>query len=144
MAITLQPDMLMRIASMEKDAGDSPYTFGAKFCLAGVRRCLDRKRVDGEYAYFFESGHRSFAEANDLMNRLYNNAKTRKAHRYSSHTFIGKNKSTPLQAADLLAWQWYTDMRRRLRGEDTMRPGARMLWKARGAATTDCSMVMRL
>jgi len=127
MAITVRPDMFIRVMPAETDA-DTPYSFCARYCLAGARRCLDQKKLEGECAYFFESGHRSYGKANEIMNQLYNDAKLRKEHRYSSHTFIGKSKATPLQAADLLAWQWYTDLKRRMRGEDAPRLGAEALF----------------
>jgi hypothetical protein len=129
MAITVHPDMYIRVMPMEKELGDSSYSFCARFCLTGARRCMDEKKLEGDCAYFFESGHRSQSEANAIMDRLYKNPTIRKTHHYSSHTFIEKSKATPLQAADLLAWQWYADIKRRARGEKSRRLDAKALFE---------------
>jgi hypothetical protein len=127
MAITVQPDVFIRTTAPEK--ADSPYRFCVRFCLAAAQRYIDQKKIEGDCAYFFESGHGSHAEAEEIMNRLYNNGKVRRAQRYSSHTFVAKSKSTPLQATDLLAWQWYTCLRMKMYGAEAPRPGAEALFE---------------
>ena len=42
---------------------------------------------------------------------------TRKLFRYKEHQFIGKEHSACIQAADILAWQWYIDRRRKSEGK---------------------------
>lgn len=138
-AVTVQPDIFMRRMSMENVEGESPYGFCARFCLDGARRWINQKCLAGECAYFFETGHRNHAEANEIMTRTYNDARMRKALRYSSHTFVGKNHATPLQAADLLAWHWYTDMKRRMRGDGAISPTTNALLK--GARRNDYGLL---
>jgi hypothetical protein len=91
----------------------SAYTFCAHVCLTGVQWWANTSNYFGDIAYFFESGHRSQSEANVIMERIFNIPDLRRKHRYVSHTFADKQKVRPLQAADLLAWQWHTDFKRR-------------------------------
>jgi hypothetical protein len=129
LAITVQPDVLGRILSTRSGLAESPFSYCARFILTSVRRRIEEKKIVGDCAYVFESGHQSQDEANEIMHRLYLDAKLRRAHRYLSHAFISKSIATPLQAADMLAWQWYTDSRRRIRGEAASRPGAQALFE---------------
>ncbi len=128
-AITVEPEILTRVLPGDGDSAESPFSYCARFVLTGARRWIDEKKVTGDCAYIFESGHRSHEEANDIMNRLYLDARQRRAYRYLSHTFIGKSVATPLQAADLLAWHWYADRRSKTRGDAAPRPCARALFE---------------
>jgi hypothetical protein len=94
----------------------SPYSFCAHVLLAGVSSWLVANPMVTNVAYFFESGHKHQSEANNIMNILFTNAGARLAHRYSRHAFVDKEKAPPVQAADLLAWQWYSDKRHQLEG----------------------------
>ena len=63
--------------------------------------------MDGSIAYFFEAGHRFAASAHHLMNYASNDvAELKDAYRYRSHAFVSKDDAPPLQAADMLAWEW--------------------------------------
>jgi hypothetical protein len=97
--------------------------------MSHVYHWANRIAFEGDIAYFFESGHRDQSAANALMHRIFKNADHRASYRYASHTFADTEKATPLQAADLLAWQWFTDTKRkraspRQRREDLHRFGA--------------------
>jgi hypothetical protein len=137
LAVTVQPDLYIRIMPMERYLGFSPYSFCARYCLTGASSCIRTRNLPGDCAYFFESGHRSQSEANEMMNEIYDNNKIRELHRYASHTFIPKVRATPLQAADLLAWQWHTDLKHHMAG-GRRRLDAEALLKARN---DDYSMV---
>ncbi|MGA2106892.1 MAG: DUF3800 domain-containing protein [Syntrophorhabdales bacterium] len=99
----------------------SAYTLCAWEAIAGVSWWADKINYTGEIAYFFESGHRNASDTNDIMNRLFKKPDLRKDYRYSSHTFADKKKVRPLQAADLLAWQWFTHIKRVKTGDQVMR-----------------------
>jgi hypothetical protein len=90
----------------------SPYSFCAHVCLTAVHAWANKKQYNGDVAYFFESGHPSQSEANDIMNRLFQIPGMKEGHRYASHAFADKQKVRALQAADLIAWQWFTDRKR--------------------------------
>lgn len=119
-AVTVEPKMFDAIVPSLPEIG-SAYTFCAHTCLSAVKWWADKTGYHGDIAYFFESGHRSQSQANDIMNILFKNPAKRMEHRYVSHTFADKEKVRPLQAADLLAWQWHTDQKRRTRGNNKPR-----------------------
>jgi hypothetical protein len=109
----------------------TPYTFCAQIILAGIRGWIEYGIRAGfpidDMAYIFESGHRSQAEANRLMNTLFTNRRARAALKYAGHVFIRKETAPPVQAADLLAWQWYTDKRHQLEGRPRRKDCAKLL-----------------
>ena len=67
---------------------------------------MTKNSFDGTVSYFYEAGHASKTEANALMSRIFSNAALRGTYHYGSHTFADKQQLRPLQAADILAWQW--------------------------------------
>ena len=119
--ITVSPaDYETIVPDLPHDLG-SAYSYSARLCLTAVKGWIESSAFTGDVAYFFESGHKSQAEANQIMTKIFEVPELRLAYRYASHTFADKRKIRPLQAADLLAWQWHTDNKRRLRGCTSMR-----------------------
>lgn len=114
-AVTVDPKEFYEVMPKSGHIG-SAYTLCAHTCLAAVKSWADEIRFSGDISYFFESGHRSQSEANGIMNRLFSIPKLREAHRYGSHTFADKEKARLLQAADLLAWQWHSERKRKMIG----------------------------
>jgi hypothetical protein len=92
----------------------SAYSMCAHGCLAGVQSWADHAGFYGKIDYFFESGHKSQNEANRIMAEIFKQPALRQRHRYSSHAFADKRKIRPLQAADIIAWHWFTENKRRL------------------------------
>ena len=80
--------------SMEPDV----YSNCVDMCVSALRSFIDVVRIEGDVAYFFESGHTS-------QGRAYNDIAHRIAEMSASVTFAAKDKIPLLQAADLLAWQ---------------------------------------
>jgi len=74
------------------------YSNCVDMCVSALRSFVQVVRIDGDIAYFFESGHTSQGQA-------YNRIADRVAEMSASVTFAGKEKVPLLQAADLLAWQ---------------------------------------
>jgi hypothetical protein len=70
-----------------------------------------------QISYIFESGDSHQPEANAMMNFAFNHAHIRDFCMYAGHGFFPKERTTPCQAADLFAWQWFTDSRRRASGK---------------------------
>jgi hypothetical protein len=79
------------------------------WCVAGVSAWIGKHGLSGKVAYFFESGHQLQRGANEAMYRMANGERFRNLCLYHSHTFIGKDGSKAIQAADLLAWQWHRE-----------------------------------
>ena len=87
----------------------SAYNYCIWHCREGVRLWADEVQFNGDVAYFFESGHKSQSEANRIMHLSFKRKGAGCPFRYLSHTFVDKKKFPGVQAADLLAWQMFTD-----------------------------------
>lgn len=96
----------------------TPYTLCARGLLDGVQEWIEANNYTGDVAYFFEAGHASQPEANRLMQVVFGDPKLRKALRYAGHSFVPKEQSAGVQAADLLAWQFHTETRRQIERAD--------------------------
>jgi hypothetical protein len=83
-----------------------PYPFLCHFCVAKMSALLGANNIAGNVAYFFEAGHKCQGDANRLMELVHANPHFKSRFHYKSHTFLDKEDATPLQAADLLAWEW--------------------------------------
>lgn len=94
----------------------NPYTLCCHLCLLGARHWAERTSYSGKISYVFESGHRSAADSNAIMNTVFAHEDLRQDFRYSSHTFGDKRQFIPLQAADILAWQWRKRVKDELSG----------------------------
>ena len=119
-AVSVEPSKYIHIMPIDSRVGGS-YSFCVNTCLQAVASWADESNYHGDIAYFFESGHRSQSEANGIMDRIFQIPEMRKRYRYSSHTFADKRKVMALQSSDLLAWQWHTDQKRRMRGSTISR-----------------------
>jgi Protein of unknown function (DUF3800) len=115
-AITVIPKLYREITPDDPEITGTPYSFLAHACLAAVSWWATERKCTGQIAYHFESGHRSRSEADRIMQRLFRQPKLREKHRYISHAFAEKKATPALQAADLIAWHWYTDEKRRITG----------------------------
>ncbi|HEV2627102.1 MAG TPA: DUF3800 domain-containing protein [Pseudolabrys sp.] len=94
-----------------------PYTLLAHTIMVGVAEWI-RHQTNApvsSMAYFFESGHASQRESDAVMHRIFN--QSRGNYRYAGHAFVPKENTPAVQAADLLAWQWYTDRRHQKEGK---------------------------
>lgn len=95
----------------------SPYEFCAWMCLVGSNLKIEESAFnERKSAFIFESGFRHQGVANKMMARIFSSPSLREKYKYKSHTFIDKTEARPLQAADVLAWQWYKDDKRRNSG----------------------------
>lgn len=92
------------------------YAFASHSVLAGVRSWIYRNPKVQEMAYFFEDGHGSRQRTDEIMANIFADSALHKEYRYVGRGFVTKQKSYAIQAADLFAWQWYTDRRHQLEG----------------------------
>jgi len=102
-----------------------PYSLAALHVLAGVVSWAHKRDYTGKISYFFEAGHKHQRVTNTAIEWL-----TQKGSdylRYHSHTFAGKKELRPLQAADLLAYEWQKELRRINVVEAKRRPMRRSL-----------------
>lgn len=82
------------------------YTMCGHFCLALASQWLSDHNDARAVSYFLEDGHEHASAADRLFTAAerFNSFKT--LYQYHSHEFLGKNDATPLQAADLWAWEF--------------------------------------
>lgn len=91
---------------MERVTG-SKYTLCVSHCLHFIGQWVEQKaHPEDEIVYYFEAGCAHSTEAHTVMNRIEKNDVLRKQYRYAGHGFHPKRLHKPLQAADLLVWQW--------------------------------------
>jgi hypothetical protein len=57
-------------------------------------------------AYTFEAGHLYEPEARAFMMNVAKGGPFKESYRYRSDSFLSKSDAIPLQAADMLAWEW--------------------------------------
>lgn len=56
--------------------------------------------------YVFEAGHEFESEARDFVRSMAQCPEAKEMYRHSGDAFLPKNDAVPLQAADMLAWEW--------------------------------------
>jgi len=97
----------------------SAYSFCVRNVLDHVGGWFHKIRFAGKSAYFFEAGHKSRSEADKVINDLFVNPLIEQVYRhgYVGHSFVLKKEAPPVQAADMLAWQWATDVRHEAEGK---------------------------
>ena len=69
------------------------------------------------------------------MNELF--SAKQEQYRYAGHAFVPKEKSPAIQAADLLAWQWYKDKKNQGEGRPRRKDCASLLEKHHNAVHLD-------
>ncbi len=91
-----------------------PYSLAALQVLAAVVSWADTYSYKGKISYFFESGHKHQSHTNKAIDMLRARDQEGGVNylRYHTHTFAGKCDLRPLQAADLLAYEWQKELRR--------------------------------
>jgi hypothetical protein len=115
LAVTVDADELREVMPYHPSIG-TPYSFCCHVLIAGLAIIIELNPVIERCAYFFEAGHQSMGEANRIMAELFAIPEAKERQRYSGHAFVTKEDMPPVQAADLLAWQWYSDRIRQLDG----------------------------
>lgn len=116
-AATVDPAELAKVATGHP-AGRlkaTPYEFCVWHCVTMVAMWAREKRTGGSHSisYIFEAGDAHQGEANAMMNFAVSQPIYREFLMYGGHAFVPKEKARATQAADLLAWQWFTDSKRR-------------------------------
>jgi len=108
-------------------ATGSAYNYCIWHCFEAVRIWFEEQQIDMDIHYQFERGHQSDGEANRIMNEVFAEPEGRKSFGYASHSFVDKRQSAGIQAADLLAWQMYTDWRHGMESRPRRRDFAHLI-----------------
>jgi Protein of unknown function (DUF3800) len=106
---------------------DNAYALCAQTIMTGIWGFIDTNPLVGKMVYFFEAGHKSRSQADEIMRAMFAVPKHKHNFRYAGHAFVEKQDSPQIQAADLLAWQWYTDRRHQRQGRPRRKDCASLL-----------------
>jgi hypothetical protein len=126
MAVTVDLDEYDKLMP-KMDIIGTAYTFCAHVIVGGVIHWLETTDIPGDVSYFFEAGHVSQPQAERIMEMIFHEPELKSATRYNTHGFVEKAACPPVQAADLLAWHWYTDIRHQIEGTERRRDCASLL-----------------
>lgn len=111
-AVTVDPVDFEKVAG-QPGADKTPYEFCVSICLVAVSVWAEEPgRARPSISYFFEAGHTHQNETSAVMEKVFRDKHLRERYGYMSHTFVDTKAARPCQAADLLAWQWFTDRKR--------------------------------
>jgi hypothetical protein len=126
LAVTIDAKEFKEVMPYHPSIG-TPYSFCCHLIIAGVAGVIDANPSIGKCGYFFEAGHQSMSEANRIMTELFAHPEAKSRQRYAGHAFVSKEDAPAVQAADLLAWQWYKDRNRQLDGRPRRKDCAALL-----------------
>lgn len=82
------------------------YPVCCHWAMVALATLLKRVGVIDPIAYIFEKGHPHEAEARYFVATASLSPELKKYYRHHSDAFVPKSDAVPLQAADLLAWEW--------------------------------------
>ncbi|MDQ2945470.1 MAG: DUF3800 domain-containing protein [Acidobacteriota bacterium] len=85
------------------------YSFLAIHCLSIIGDWAKVSRYEGDISYFFEAGNDTQHQIDDTFRVVGKDPLMSQKCHYNSHTFVRKGEVRPIQAADILAWEWMTD-----------------------------------
>lgn len=106
------------LTAEEQFALGSPHLFGAVNCLKLIRHWADEQKISDRFLYVFESGAGiREKELRRAMNTMTDEQK--EAYRVDSVAFMDKRKLSPLQAADILAFETRKEACRQLDSTNT-------------------------
>ena len=97
----------------------SPYAFCARCVIDEMGKWFFRTNFRGKSSYFFEAGHKSRSEAEEVVSAVLTNPLNEfngLHYGYAAHSFVSKQDAPSVQAADVLAWQWTTDVKHQMTG----------------------------
>ncbi len=84
----------------------SAYTLCAIRCIQLMSNWADSQSLDESIAYQFEVGCRYAGELANSLAAIERNKTLKKQYHLRGFAFLDKEEMRPLEAADLLAWEW--------------------------------------
>jgi hypothetical protein len=85
----------------------SAYTLCVMWCVEEIGRWVAvHCAADERITYCFERGHAKQGEADRFLIRVKQSPLLQQHYRYAGHSFASRSVVSPLQTADLLAWEW--------------------------------------
>jgi hypothetical protein len=115
--VTVNVDEFGKIMPDNREVIGGAYSVCLNVVLGGAYHWAKHMGFTSRLAYFFEAGHNNQSEADRILTRAFSMEDLRTSRSYAGHGFVRKEDSPPTQAADILAWQWYTDLRHKIEGK---------------------------
>lgn len=119
--ITLDPDKFEK-DWQHKEIIKSAYECCVWMSVVAIKKWADEVRPSARFSYIFEQGYVNNGRALQAMVALFSDPELKAKYRSPGFGFVEKADSPGVQAADLLAWQLFTE-NKRIR--DGIRPKAR-------------------
>lgn len=82
------------------------YPLCCQLSMVALGTSLDTAGIPDGVTYVFESGHAYEAEATDVIKSIVSDPDLKRRCHHEGTAFLPKPRAVPLQAADLLAWEW--------------------------------------
>lgn len=82
------------------------YSLCCHLNMIAIGEYLRQNDSSERVRYVFESGHRHAGETRDFIRNAILNSDVKEGYRHDGDAFLAKSQAIPLQAADLLAWEW--------------------------------------
>jgi hypothetical protein len=95
----------------------SAYDSCARNIISGVASWIESNNFRGGMHYFFEAGAKTAARASQSILEMMQDEEIRRETCYAGHSFVLKESTPGVQAADLLAWHAGQQCKRALRGD---------------------------
>jgi len=96
---------------VQEDFPRNPYGFCALVCMQIIGNWADQVKYNGPIAYVFEDGAAHRTELTTSLRDILRDDVNKRRFRFISSTYADKRAFTPLQAADILAYEACKDMR---------------------------------
>ncbi len=96
---------------------NSAYDLLVLISVLNVGNWIIESNQPGSASFIFEDGHSRAGCAGAMMSKILYHPEIMDICRYKSQRYVKKTDSTPLQAADILAWQIYTQCRHEFEGK---------------------------
>ena len=97
------------------------YSYLVQCLTGGIYDWAERSNFAGGISYILEAGHEKEGEAGRGLEVLRDFPVCRTGSRYVSHAFGSKDGFPGLQAADILAYEWFKDRKNQMEGEPRRR-----------------------
>jgi hypothetical protein len=89
-----------------RDFVGSAYSLCAMRCIELVNQRFEEEHCTGEAQFIFEAGNEYAGEISHFLSNAFRNPELRNRFRIGGYDFLPKKEAPPLQAADLLGWEW--------------------------------------
>jgi hypothetical protein len=121
-AVSCNVDEIATTAPMGVKGFSRAYPLCCHLCMSAVGKFLRTSNSTDRVMYVFEAGHPHEGEARTFVRQVMLSPVVRESYRHHGDAFLPKEDAVPLQAADLLAWEWAKFRERNLRKESSSDP----------------------